>query len=225
MPWFTLFRPIAHLQELEDHSRNPEHPLARPHRARYPGAPAPAARSAGAAAPLSPLHGISAPLISFAGLLEKGPSARGIFSIFFLANCQAALTALGRPFLSWAGTAERRSFDGPTLPLFVHEDPWCNPGAGRERRRGNWPTLRRQNAPGSVAGITGRPDPYLSARKAPRRESEAVDNGPGAASRGRPARGGHHTYSPRRFRRGRPLIPPGDGRPGSGARAGAASGA
>jgi len=32
-----------------------------------------------------------------------------------------ALKALGRPFLDWAGKAERLSFDVPTLPLFVHE--------------------------------------------------------------------------------------------------------
>ena len=33
----------------------------------------------------------------------------------------AELRALGRPFLDWAGKAERLSFDVPTLPLFVHE--------------------------------------------------------------------------------------------------------
>ncbi len=33
----------------------------------------------------------------------------------------AELKALGRPFLNWAGKAERLSFDVPTLPLFVHE--------------------------------------------------------------------------------------------------------
>jgi len=31
------------------------------------------------------------------------------------------LKRLGRPFLNWAGKAERLSFDVPTLPLFVHE--------------------------------------------------------------------------------------------------------
>jgi adenine-specific DNA-methyltransferase len=31
------------------------------------------------------------------------------------------LRKLGRPFLDWAGKAERLSFDVPTLPLFVHE--------------------------------------------------------------------------------------------------------
>ena len=31
------------------------------------------------------------------------------------------LSALGKPFLNWAGKAERLSFDVPTLPLFVHE--------------------------------------------------------------------------------------------------------
>jgi adenine-specific DNA-methyltransferase len=33
----------------------------------------------------------------------------------------AELARLGRPFLDWAGKAERLSFDVPTLPLFVHE--------------------------------------------------------------------------------------------------------
>jgi adenine-specific DNA-methyltransferase len=32
-----------------------------------------------------------------------------------------SLKALGKPFLNWAGKAERLSFDVPTLPLFVHE--------------------------------------------------------------------------------------------------------
>jgi adenine-specific DNA-methyltransferase len=31
------------------------------------------------------------------------------------------LERLGKPFLDWAGKAERLSFDVPTLPLFVHE--------------------------------------------------------------------------------------------------------
>jgi adenine-specific DNA-methyltransferase len=33
----------------------------------------------------------------------------------------ARLKALSKPFLNWAGKAERLSFDVPTLPLFVHE--------------------------------------------------------------------------------------------------------
>jgi adenine-specific DNA-methyltransferase len=33
----------------------------------------------------------------------------------------AALKAMSRPFLNWAGKAGRLSFDVPTLPLFVHE--------------------------------------------------------------------------------------------------------
>src|SRR5437868_14859510 len=31
------------------------------------------------------------------------------------------LKAMSKPFLNWAGKAERRSFDVPTLPLFIHE--------------------------------------------------------------------------------------------------------
>jgi len=33
----------------------------------------------------------------------------------------AELKALAKPFLDWAGKAERLSFEVPTLPLFVHE--------------------------------------------------------------------------------------------------------
>jgi adenine-specific DNA-methyltransferase len=33
----------------------------------------------------------------------------------------AKLAALSKPFLNWAGKAERMSFDVPTLPLFIHE--------------------------------------------------------------------------------------------------------
>ncbi len=38
-----------------------------------------------------------------------------------LREAAARLKALSRPFLNWAGKAERLSFDVPTLPLFVHE--------------------------------------------------------------------------------------------------------
>lgn len=38
-----------------------------------------------------------------------------------LQDAVAALKSLSKPFLNWAGKAERLSFDVPTLPLFVHE--------------------------------------------------------------------------------------------------------
>ena len=38
-----------------------------------------------------------------------------------LRDAAARLKARSRPFLNWAGKAERLSFDVPTLPLFVHE--------------------------------------------------------------------------------------------------------
>jgi adenine-specific DNA-methyltransferase len=38
-----------------------------------------------------------------------------------LADATEQLKRLSRPFLNWAGKAERLSFDVPTLPLFVHE--------------------------------------------------------------------------------------------------------
>ena len=36
-------------------------------------------------------------------------------------DAAAALQALSRPFLNWAGKAEHLSFEVPTLPLFIHE--------------------------------------------------------------------------------------------------------
>ena len=42
-------------------------------------------------------------------------------SVAGLQDAVAALKALSKPFLNWAGKAERLSFDVPTLPLFVHE--------------------------------------------------------------------------------------------------------
>jgi adenine-specific DNA-methyltransferase len=38
-----------------------------------------------------------------------------------LTDATDQLRRLSRPFLNWAGKAERLSFDVPTLPLFVHE--------------------------------------------------------------------------------------------------------
>ncbi len=38
-----------------------------------------------------------------------------------LQSAAGKLKALSKPFLNWAGNAERVSFDVPTLPLFVHE--------------------------------------------------------------------------------------------------------
>src|SRR5271157_729472 len=54
---------------------------------------------------------------------ELEPELRGrlstISSRFFMLAEQ--LKAMSRPFLNWAGKAERVSFQVPTLPLFVHE--------------------------------------------------------------------------------------------------------
>jgi adenine-specific DNA-methyltransferase len=49
---------------------------------------------------------------------------REILDAKSLENAKGAaerLKAMSRPFLNWAGKAERLSFDVPTLPLFVHE--------------------------------------------------------------------------------------------------------
>ena len=36
-------------------------------------------------------------------------------------ECVARLRSLTRPFLNWAGKAERQQISVPTVPLFVHE--------------------------------------------------------------------------------------------------------
>ena len=46
---------------------------------------------------------------------------RVLVTVRTLADAVEQLKRLGRPFLNWAGKAERLSFDVPTLPLFVHE--------------------------------------------------------------------------------------------------------
>ena len=38
-----------------------------------------------------------------------------------LSQCAARLKSLTKPFLNWAGKAERQQISVPTLPLFVHE--------------------------------------------------------------------------------------------------------
>jgi adenine-specific DNA-methyltransferase len=49
------------------------------------------------------------------------PRRFGDVEVAGLHDAIARLKALSRPFLDWAGKAERLSFDVPTLPLFVHE--------------------------------------------------------------------------------------------------------
>ena len=58
--------------------------------------------------------------IEAASTLEEAQKAAGAT----VAQAKAAaekLKHLSKPFLNWAGKAERLSFDVPTLPLFVHE--------------------------------------------------------------------------------------------------------
>jgi len=49
------------------------------------------------------------------------PRSFGDVEVAGLTDAVGRLKALSRPFLDWAGKAERLSFDVPTLPLFVHE--------------------------------------------------------------------------------------------------------
>ena len=48
-------------------------------------------------------------------------SPAGVVEVRGLEDAVDQLRRLGKPFLDWAGKAERLSFDVPTLPLFVHE--------------------------------------------------------------------------------------------------------
>jgi len=48
-------------------------------------------------------------------------SGKVVASVAGLQEAIAQFKAISKPFLNWAGKAERLSFDVPTLPLFVHE--------------------------------------------------------------------------------------------------------
>ncbi|MEX2271476.1 MAG: site-specific DNA-methyltransferase [Vicinamibacterales bacterium] len=64
---------------------------------------------------------LPAPHVLSAPAEFKGSDGTTLASATSLEDAVAALKRLGRPFLNWAGKAERLSFDVPTLPLFVHE--------------------------------------------------------------------------------------------------------
>jgi adenine-specific DNA-methyltransferase len=51
----------------------------------------------------------------------KGNDGKVLASVGGMHDAIEQLKCLGKPFLNWAGKAERLSFDVPTLPLFVHE--------------------------------------------------------------------------------------------------------
>lgn len=51
----------------------------------------------------------------------KNSSGEVVATVAGLADAVEQLKHLQKPFLNWAGKAERLSFDVPTLPLFVHE--------------------------------------------------------------------------------------------------------
>ena len=51
----------------------------------------------------------------------KGADGSVLAAVAGLQDAVEQLKRLTRPFLNWAGKAERASFDVPTLPLFVHE--------------------------------------------------------------------------------------------------------
>lgn len=51
----------------------------------------------------------------------RDASGHVVASVVGLGDAVTKLKALGKPFLDWAGKAERLSFDVPSLPLFIHE--------------------------------------------------------------------------------------------------------
>jgi adenine-specific DNA-methyltransferase len=51
----------------------------------------------------------------------KNSEGAVVATVIGLQDAIEQLKRVGRPFLNWAGKAERLSFDVPTLPLFVHE--------------------------------------------------------------------------------------------------------
>ena len=51
----------------------------------------------------------------------KNSSGHAVTAVRGLQDAVEQLKRLGKPFLNWAGKAERLSFDVPTLPLFVHD--------------------------------------------------------------------------------------------------------
>jgi adenine-specific DNA-methyltransferase len=51
----------------------------------------------------------------------RSQDGRAVAACRGLRDAVDQLKRFGRPFLNWAGKAERLSFDVPTLPLFVHE--------------------------------------------------------------------------------------------------------
>ena len=55
------------------------------------------------------------------GLISVDPRSSAAENLRSMQQAAEKLKNLSRPFLDWAGKAERVSFDVPTLPLFVHE--------------------------------------------------------------------------------------------------------
>ena len=51
----------------------------------------------------------------------KNSCSHAVTAVRGLQDAVEQLKRLGKPFLTWAGKAERLSFDVPTLPLFVHD--------------------------------------------------------------------------------------------------------
>lgn len=87
------------------------------------------------------------------------------------ADAAQRLARISRPFLNWAGKAERLSFDVLTLPLFVHEplstrDPREREASSSQYVDGRVRTLRRSQAQ------LRRSTPIL---RAPRRLGESHD--------------------------------------------------
>ncbi|MBC7946077.1 MAG: site-specific DNA-methyltransferase [Burkholderiales bacterium] len=69
----------------------------------------------------SPLAGDLGAVPAKAGSWGEGEPEKYKKALSLIEENIRALKAIGKPFLNWAGKAERLSFDVPTLPLFIHE--------------------------------------------------------------------------------------------------------
>src|SRR5581483_11610848 len=87
------------------------------------------------------------------------PRRFGDVEVSGLHDAVERLKALSRPFLDWAGKAERLSFDVPALPLFVHERPSTKAiletlkGHERDRQQGLQLFADAASAPPATRGL------------------------------------------------------------------------
>ncbi|QQR88031.1 MAG: site-specific DNA-methyltransferase [Flavobacteriales bacterium] len=73
------------------------------------------------AAKLEAPHTFATPKEYFGAEVSAKGERQPLATVRGLADAVEQLQKLGKPFLNWSGKAERKAFEVPTLPLFVHE--------------------------------------------------------------------------------------------------------